>query len=216
MKTADLIARLSADLAPTPAGLSARRLGWPVLAGLMAAVVMVLLGLGFRPMGEAVVTWPFWMKVSYTSLLSVAGLMMAFRASRPGLRISAALWPALAAWLLIAALAGQEFFAAAPDHLLALWLGGSWNVCPIRILVFSIPVYLGAVLGMRRLAPTRPVAAGAAAGFAAGALGAAAYQLACPETGAMFVATWYSLGVLLATVVGAAIGSVALRWTPWR
>jgi hypothetical protein len=79
-------------------------------------------------------------------------------------------------------------------------------------MAISAPIYLGLVFGMRRLAPTRPSLAGASAGFLAGALGATAYQVFCPETGAMFVTTWYTLGIAACTVVGAVIGSRALRW----
>jgi hypothetical protein len=65
---------------------------------------------------------------------------------------------------------------------------------------------------LRQLAPTRLRLAGAGAGLLAGALGATVYGLHCPETGAAFVATWYSLGVATWAAIGAALGPRLLRW----
>ena len=61
-------------------------------------------------------------------------------------------------------------------------------------------------------ATTRPVAAGAAAGLLAGALGALGYALACAELALPFVAAWYTLGVLMTAALGAALGPRLLRW----
>ena len=50
----------------------------------------------------------------------------------------------------------------------------------------------------------RTRAAGAAAGLAAGAFAATVYCLHCPEVSAIFVLTWYSLGILLLEQLAAA------------
>jgi hypothetical protein len=55
----------------------------------------------------------------------------------------------------------------------------------------------------RRLAPTHFRAAGAAAGLSAGGWAATIYCLHCPEVSAIFVLTWYTLGIALAASVGA-------------
>ena len=62
-----------------------------------------------------------------------------------------------------------------------------------------MPIFAGLLWSFRRFAPTRLRAAGAAAGLAAGALAATLYCLHCPEVSAIFVLTWYSLGIGLAT-----------------
>jgi hypothetical protein len=54
--------------------------------------------------------------------------------------------------------------------------------------------------------------AGAAAGLLAGALGATVYTLHCPEMAAPFIGTWYVLGMLVPTFVGAVLGRFVLRW----
>ena len=62
-------------------------------------------------------------------------------------------------------------------------------------------------------APTRPTAAGLALGVATGGIAATAYGLLhCGEATAAFVATWYTLGVATAGLIGAGIGRLALRW----
>lgn len=212
MKTADLIAQLEARTERVPAGRARRRLAAPVIVGLVVAVVAVFVWLGLRSLAEAVVTPAFWMKAAYTAALGVAAAGLTLRAGRPGASAGGAPWLALAAVGAMAVLSTVEFMTADPSQRLALWLGASWSHCPFRILALAAPVYLGAVLGLRRLAPTRPGRAGAAAGLLAGALGAAAYQLHCPETGAMFVATWYSLGMLVSAFAGALGGVFLLRW----
>jgi hypothetical protein len=46
----------------------------------------------------------------------------------------------------------------------------------------------------------------------AGALGALAYVLHCPELEAPFLAVWYLLGMLIPAGVGALVGPRVLRW----
>jgi hypothetical protein len=93
-----------------------------------------------------------------------------------------------------------------------MWLGHSWMVCPWIVLALALPIFAGLLWSFRRFAPTRLRAAGAAAGLTAGAWGAAIYCLHCPEVTAIFVLTWYSLGVLLAAGLGAVLGPRLLRW----
>jgi hypothetical protein len=54
--------------------------------------------------------------------------------------------------------------------------------------------------------------AGAAAGFAAGSLGALVYSLHCPELAAPFLGTWYLIGMLIPTALGAWFGPRLVRW----
>ena len=80
------------------------------------------------------------------------------------------------------------------------------------MLGLAAPLFLGLLWSFRRLAPTRLRAAGAAAGLSAGACAAAVYCLHCPEASAIFVLTWYSLGIALAGALGALLGPRLLRW----
>ena len=57
-----------------------------------------------------------------------------------------------------------------------------------------------------------PFQAGAAAGFLAGAIGAALYATHCPDDSPLFVAAWYSLAIGFVAALGAVAGSRLLRW----
>jgi hypothetical protein len=93
-----------------------------------------------------------------------------------------------------------------------MWLGKSWIFCPWLVLLLAAPIFVGLLWSFRRLAPTRLRAAGAVAGLAAGAWAATVYCLHCPEVSALFVLTWYSLGIALAAGAGALLGPRLLRW----
>jgi hypothetical protein len=102
--------------------------------------------------------------------------------------------------------------AAPAGERLETMLGHSWARCPINVLTLSLPALAGALWALRGLAPTRPRAAGLAAGLLAGALGALGYALSCTEVSPAFIAIWYSLGIGLAGTLGAALGPRILRW----
>ena len=114
--------------------------------------------------------------------------------------------------LLVALVAAVELGVTPSSQWLAMWLGHSWSVCPWRVLALSGPIFIGLLWAFRAFAPTQLRLAGALAGMSAGALGAMVYGLHCPESSALFLLTWYSLGIGLATVVGALIGPRLLRW----
>jgi hypothetical protein len=65
---------------------------------------------------------------------------------------------------------------------------------------------------MRGLAPTRLRETGAVIGLAAGGAGAFAYAWHCTETGAPFLAVWYTVGIALAALLGWLAGPRVLRW----
>ena len=71
---------------------------------------------------------------------------------------------------------------------------------------------LAALLALRRMAPASPTLAGFAAGIMSGATGAWIYSFACDETGMMFLALWYTLGIVIVGGVGAVLGRFLLRW----
>jgi hypothetical protein len=58
----------------------------------------------------------------------------------------------------------------------------------------------------------KPVLAGATAGLVASGVGSMLYALTCPDDSPLFVATWYSIAILLVTSVAAGVGRRLLRW----
>jgi hypothetical protein len=120
--------------------------------------------------------------------------------------------------LLVRGLVGDEsayrtFLGELAAHLRS-WLifGHTARVCPFLISMIALPVFVALVWVLRGLAPTRLRLTGAVAGFAAGALGALAYSLHCPELAAPFIGIWYLLGMTICAILGAWAGPRLLRW----
>ena len=80
------------------------------------------------------------------------------------------------------------------------------------ISLFALPAAGALEFFARRFAPMRLRATGAVIGLASSAVSATLSSLHCPEAGASFVLTWYSLGIVAATALGAALGPRLLRW----
>ena len=134
------------------------------------------------------------------------------RLGRPVARLAR---PAGAVALVLAAMAlvGWAAWLGTPvSERLAMLVGHTPLSCPTRIFSLSVPVLVVVLLSLRGLAPTRLRAAGLAAGLLAGALAALAYALVCRELSPSFIAVWYSVGIGLAALLGAALGPTALRW----
>lgn len=212
MNTDDLIAQLATDVRPVARNAVWRRLALGIAAGGVISALCVLF-MGIRPdFGTAMHGFSFWMKWAYTASLAVAACFVTGRLARPGNLSLRVLWLTMIPVALLAVVGAFELVRTPPGEWLAMWLGDSWMQCPWRVLGLAMPIFVGLLWSFRRLAPTRLRAAGAAAGLAAGAFAAMVYCLHCPEVSAIFVLTWYSLGVLLATSFGALVGPRLLRW----
>ena len=213
MNTDQLIASLSNDVPRVRRHAMATRIALGIVGGALVSVAAVLLSLGIRPdIGTAMTGFPFWMKWGYTLSLSLGAVYAILHLARPdtcGLR---RLWVLAVPVLVLAAIGVAELLRTPSGEWLAMWLGYSWRECPWRVLTLAAPIFIGLLWSFRRLAPTRLRAAGAAAGLAAGAFAATVYCLHCPEVSAIFVLTWYSLGILLAAALGALLGPKLLRW----
>lgn len=211
--TDDLIARLAGDLKPVRRMAMQRLLlGAVLLSGIVAALFM-LTWLGMRPdMETARATMMFWTKFGYTLALAALGLVATLVLARPDGRTR---WPWLAALgLLGLVLVGAviQLARAEPDDMMPLVIGGTALACPWRIVVLALPILLAAILTLRRMAPANPTLAGFAAGIMAGGTGAWVYSFACAENGMMFLALWYTLGIVIVGMLGAVLGRYLLRW----
>ena len=211
--TDDLIARLSTDLKPVRRMAMARLLIGATVLSTVVAIAAMNMWLGMRPdMDSAVATMNFWTKFTYTLSVALLGGVATLALARPDGRTR---WPWYIALALLALLVIGAFYQLAraePDDMMPLIVGSSSLVCPWRIVVLGLPILLGAILALRRLAPRNPTLAGFAAGIMAGGAGAWVYSFACAETGMMFLALWYTLGMLIVGVIGAVLGRFLLRW----
>lgn len=213
MNTDDLIASLSADIAPVPRHALGRRAAIGMMAGAIATLLAVVVWLGLRPdLGHAMMGATFWIKWAYTISLALAATQATVRLARPdggpGIALQLLALPVIA----LALIALVELISAPRSAWLEMWLGHSWMVCSRNVFLLALPIFLGLLWSFRRFAPTRLALAGMSAGLAAGAWGATLYCLHCPETSAVFVLTWYSLGMILAGLVGRLLGPLLLRW----
>jgi hypothetical protein len=211
--TDDLIARLSSDLKPVAHRALERRLWLAALAGLVVAALTAWFVLAIvldRPFGGTFGGPMFWVKFGYTLAFGLIGLAAAPALTRPEGRI---IWPmVIAGLLLLLALALGTMDWMHGDWAMPMLMGDTAMVCPWLITLTGLPILGMLLTAMRRLAPRSTTLAGFAAGLVAGGLGAWVYAFFCGETGMMFMAVWYSLGIAMTALLGAVIGKFVLRW----
>lgn len=213
MKTDDLITMLANNAGAVEPRIWRRRYALALAAGAIGAVVLMAVFLGARSDLAVVARIPaFWVKFAFPGALAAGVLLAATRLSRPGVPLGLA-WLGIAAPLLAIWLLGAiELSGATPDQRAALFWGTTWATCPLYVALLSVPAFIALLGVMKTMAPTRLALAGAMAGLLAGTVGAAAYALYCPESGASFLGFWYVLGMLIPATLGAVIGPRLLRW----
>jgi hypothetical protein len=213
MDTELLIERLSSDVSRVrPVALSAT-ITAGIVAGGLASALLLFSAMGLRAdLAGAVRSGAFWIKLAYAASLAAITIVATIRLGRPEARGIGRLWPMLLPVVVLCSVGIAELLRTPSAMWPEMWLGKSWAVCPWRILALALPAFAGMLWSLRRLAPTDLRSAGAAAGLASGALGAMIYCLRCPETSAIFVLTWYGVGIALAGGLGALLGPKLLRW----
>jgi hypothetical protein len=213
MKTEDLVSILATGVEPIDPKRAARRQMLAIAAGLLGALAFTGGILRFNPALSHIVVEPmFWVREAYCAALGLFGFAAVARLARPGIRLGivpAGIGTVVMAMWIFAATVLLRAPAQNRSHLL---FGASAAACPFLIALVAAPLFTAILWVLRGLAPTRLRLAGAAAGFAAGSLGALVYSLHCPELAAPFLGTWYLLGVLIPTSLGAWLGPRLMRW----
>lgn len=213
MRTDDLIAQLARGAGAVEPDALKRRYASATGWGAFGATLAMALLLGVRPdLHEAVRLPMFWIKLAFPAAWFAIAIALAARLARPAMPLGSL--PGLLAVPLLAvgAMALVVLAQAPPSARAALVLGRTWAVCPFYVALLSLPMLVAAFRATRQLAPTRLARAGAACGLVAGALGAGVYALHCDEMSPAFLATWYVIGMLIPTLVGAVLGPRLLRW----
>jgi len=211
MKTDDLIAFLAQDAGPAQ-GPAAEQVGGRLAIGMVTAFLMVLY-LGLNPSLRAfAATSPFTVKMVWLFVLLVFSAILVYRLIHPGRRMGGAPWGIGFALLAMAGLGLIQLLQAPPEQRTALWMGATWRVCAINIAFIALPMLAALLWTLRDMAPTQRTLAGAMSGVLAGALAAMLYSLHCPENSFAFYALWYSGGMGLSALVGAALSAWFLRW----
>jgi hypothetical protein len=213
MTTNDLIARLTGELKPVSRTAVIQRVGTGLGISLVASAVLMVLWLGMRPdLAEASTTMMFWTKFTYTLILAVAGGWAVKRVAHPIGSIRVNLGLMAATIVVMNVLAFAQLAMTPPEEHMAMLKGRTITVCTFNIVMLSLPLLIGAFWVLRGLAPTRLTLAGAAAGLAAGSIASLVYSFHCDESAMPFIAVWYTLGVLVAGLIGAITGRFILRW----
>ncbi|TRW99593.1 DUF1109 family protein [Paracoccus sp. M683] len=211
MKTDELIAAMVADATPGPSvGLLAARWFLPALALMGLAVLLVL---GPRADLTAAMAVPATaMKLVLPLVVAAAACLAVLRRAHPEARAGGLIWlvilvgGAAALWFAVtlSGLPPSQWWAAAKGQTLLF--------CLVAVPVIAILPLAVLIAVLRAGASTAPRRSGALAGLAAGAGAAALYALHCTEDSPLFFLSWYTLGILVVTGLGAAAGGRWLRW----
>ncbi len=200
-----LIRDLSADLAPVQRR-SPRREAAALLALGGTELALILLCGVMRPDMGQVIPAPFMVwKIGGLAVLAVASCAAAMRSFAPptASRTGLALLPGLAALMLL----GGVFVTDAADSsrsLMERLAPAHGMLCTVAIVLLALPlIALFAVL-MRRGAAVRPARSAWASGIAASTCGALIFTACCPMNDPLYIAVWYSAGVVIVTA--------AARW----
>lgn len=206
-RTEDLIDHL-AGTGTVTADAPRRVLAWPVIAAALVCLVLLALAFG-RPLGALpqVGLAPYAMKLAFALGVAAAGLFALHVAGRPGRALRLPLIVLAIPFAAVLVLAVLEIAALGPA-----WPGATWLRCLASVSLLGLGAALLIGRAMRSLAPTRLRLAGALAGLGGGGLAASCYALWCPETTALFLASWYALPILALGGAGALGGPRLLRW----
>ena len=213
MKTDQLIAFLSSNAGAVEGSAVPRLVGSAVALGALGALALMFAVFGANPaLGSYALLPAFWVKIVFAGSLFAGGLVLLARFARPGTTVGAGTWLVAAPTILLWVLGLTTLVEAAPADRAQLIWGNTWHSCPFNIALLSLPAFVASLWALKQLAPTRLRLAGGASGLAAGGLGAFVYGFHCPELAIPFLSIWYVLGILIPTLVGAAIGPRVLRW----
>lgn len=175
---------------------------------LLLSIALALGIFGIRPnLPDVLVGAPFLFKFATMLLLAGGGLALVRRAGEPDAAGSA--WTMLVPGFLVLAMGlalDGSGFPLFGRH------GGAVPSCVGAIVLLSLPALAAALGVLKRGVPVRPLRAGLSAGFLAGTIGGAAYAFVCKNDGALFVAIWYGLAIVIVAALGALIGRKALAW----
>lgn len=211
MKTDNLIAALGADARRTARPLST--LWWLALppAVVIAALILVSV-LGMRQdIGDAMHTMRFLFKFIVAGALAVTAFAAVRTLSRPE-GGKAVMFLVIAAPLLLAVGIAAELLAVPSSEWSSSMMGKYPGWCLAFVPLMGLGPLAIFLAVLRQSAPARPALAGAAAGLLAGGLAALLYATHCTDDSPLFVATWYSIGVLGLTALGALGGRLFVRW----
>lgn len=213
MKTDQLIELLGSNVEPVkPEQLPWTLIGALVVGGLGGlCVALAVMGI-FIDIGSWRHLAFMGLKLVFALSVAVIGAVILVRAVRPGRTLGKLFVFVFLPMLALGAAAIASLLPERPSAWGSIILGGQWSMALLCIPLFALVPFAVLIWAMRKGAPTDLTRAGTVAGLVAGALGAAAYALFCPDDSLPFIAVWYSAAMLFTTLVGALLGRPLLRW----
>ncbi len=211
MRTSELVDMLARHAGPAERGVAVKTFVPVIALGAMLGALLSAMNFGVLPAAVWATATP-WIKVIYGATLALAAGWLCVKLSRPVSQVRAS-WLVVMLVIGVMGFLGWAWWMGSPiDERESVLMGQSWYYCPTRVAIVSMPTLVGMLWAMRRLAPTRPRAAGFAAGLMAGAIGVCVYALSCGESSPTFISVWYTVGVMLPALMGALLGPLVLRW----
>ncbi len=114
--------------------------------------------------------------------------------------------------VLMAGLFAWAWVTTSEELRVPLLMGSSNLKCLVTIPIFSWVVMGFVFFSLKGGAPQNPLALSVCAALFSSGIATAIYAIGCTEDSPLFFALWYNLAILIATVIGAAIGA---RWLKW-
>lgn len=213
MKTEHLIDLLSANVEPIDPYKLVRSLLIATFLGWGSASLTCIVTLGVRPDVHASGGLGFLLiKVGFAAVISILGLRLLLNHSRPGGEHYSRMLSAVFPFVALLALGAINLILVPASRWGHLVRGENLVQCILSIPIMAVLPFGAIVLAVRNAAPTNLLRTGALVGLVAGAIGAMAYALHCPNDSLPFVAFWYGGTIALCTLAGAALGPRLLRW----
>ena len=213
MKTERLIDMLSTNLEPVDRRAIRTSLAWAIVAGGIAAFCLMLSTVSLRTDLAAPASLGFVaVKLLFAVTVIGAGLAFLGTAVRPGKDARTGFQLAFVPFIVISVAAVVEPVLGLSTGPHPMAMGTHWLLCLYCIPLFAVIPFILLVWALRIGAPTSLTRAGAMAGLVAGAIGAAAYALHCPDDSLPFIALWYGASIAFCAGIGAVLGPRVLRW----
>jgi len=216
MKTEQLIKVLSQQAAREP-GLQrpAAAIVLAVIGATFATVVASILLALYRK--ESIVLADFADHTTLVKLFFALTIMCAAAISIrdfsvPGRRPRIPFVVTVAPFVFIAAATLVDAYSMAEEQWNTPVLQGSWWHCLFEVTLLTVPSFVIMTVAVRQLAPVNLRRAGFFVGLFSGSLSTLCYILHQNNESLMFAALTHSFSIVVAAVVGAALGPRVLRW----
>lgn len=213
MRTEDLIKAIAADASSVEPPV-ARTLAAAVGVGTLIAALALYGTFGIREnFLDLIVSSPrFVFKFILTLSVAIPAFALVRDLARPDFKPGRHLWwLALAPGVLAGGVVG-ELIALPANAWEVNMVGHNAVFCLIVIPLLSLAPLIAVLYALRHGAPTHPVTAGAVGGLLSAGIAATLYAAHCPDDSPLFLAAWYTIGIIAITGLGALLGPRVLRW----